>query len=85
MSASQGRSETPEPPPPPLVKKFVVGLYCGAAYHDVAFAGGGGVVRLFDFNLRMCTLARLFFPRENVVRQFDIRAESVGALVACWR
>ena len=39
MSTGQGRSETPEPP---WVKKFVVGLYCGAAYHDVAFVGHGG-------------------------------------------
>ena len=65
MSASQGSSETPEPP---WVKKFVVGLYCGAAYHDVAFAGHGGVVRLFDFDACMCALARLFFLDENVVR-----------------
>ena len=40
------------------------------------------MVRLFDFDARMCALARLFFPDENMVRQFDIRAESVGALVA---
>ena len=38
--------------------------------------------RLFDFDARMCALARLFFPDEKVVRQFDIRAESVGVLVA---
>ena len=25
------------------MKKFVVGLYCGAAYHDVAFVGHGGI------------------------------------------
>ena len=82
LSASQGRSETPEPL---WVKKFVVGLYCGAAHHDVAFAGDGGFVRLFDFGARMCALARLFVPDENVVQQFDIRAESVGALAGCWR
>ena len=69
MSASQGRSETPEPP---WMKKFVV----------VAFVGHGGIVRLFDFDARMCALARLFFPDENVVRQFGIRTESAGALVA---
>ena len=39
MYAAQGRSETPEPP---WVKKFVVGLYYGAAYHDAAFVGHGG-------------------------------------------
>ena len=37
---------------------------------------------MFDFDVRMCALARLFFPDENVVRQFGIRAESVGVLVA---
>ena len=80
MAASQGRSETPESL---WVKEFVVGLCCGAAYHDVAFVGHGGIVRLFDFDARMCgALARLFFPDENVVRQFDIRVQSVGALVA---
>ena len=78
MSAGQGRSETPEPP---WVKKFVVGLYCGAAHHDVAFLGHGAIVRLFDFDAHMCALARLFFPDGNVVRQFGIRAESVGVLV----
>ena len=79
MSAGQGRSEIPETP---QVKKFVVGLYYGAAYHDVAFVGHGGIVRLFDFDARMCALARLFFPDQNVVRHFDIRAESVVVLVA---
>ena len=40
-------------------------------------------MRLFDFvDARMCALARLFFPDENVVWQFDIRAERVEALVA---
>ena len=79
MSTGQGRSETPEPP---RMKKFVVGLCCGAAHHDVAFVGHGAIVRLFDFDARVCALARLFFPDKNVVRPFDIRAESVGALVA---
>ena len=79
MSAGQGRSKTPEPS---WVKKSVVGLNCGAAYQDVAFVGNGLIVRLFDFDARMCALARLFFPDENVVRQFDIRAECIGALVA---
>ena len=50
MSAGQSRSETPEPP---WVKKFVVGQYCGAAYHDVAFVGHGVIVRLFDFDARI--------------------------------
>ena len=66
-------------PEPSLVKTFVVGLYCGAAHHDVAFVGNGGIVRLFDFDACMCALARLFFPDENVVRQFGIQAESAGA------
>ena len=35
---------------PPWVKKFVVGLYCGVAHHDVAFVGHGVIVRLFDFD-----------------------------------
>ena len=80
MSASQGRSETPEPS---WVKKLVVGLCCGAAHYDVAFIGHGGIVRLFDFDARMCVLARLFFPDKNVVRHFDfgVRAERAGALV----
>ena len=94
-------------------------------YHGMAFIGNGAIVRLFDFDAaRMCALARLFFPDEdvdvpstvrpllagrifsvltcacqfgtawaglrlihhhhdeNVARQFGIRAESVGALVA---
>ena len=84
MSAGQGRSETPERP---WVKKFVVGLlYCSAARQDVAFVGHGGIVRLFDFDARMSALARLFFPGENVVRQFGIRhsvRERGGA--GCWR
>ena len=67
MSANPDRSETPEPS---WVKKFVVGLSYGAT------------LPLFDFDARMCALARLFFPDKNVVRQLDIRAESVGALVA---
>ena len=37
-------------PEPSLVKTFVVGLYCGAAHHDVAFVGHGVIVRLFDFD-----------------------------------
>ena len=47
------------------MKTFVVGLYCGAAHHDVAFVGHGGIVRLFDFDAHMCALARFFFPDEN--------------------
>ena len=42
--------------------KFVVGMYCGAAYHDWAFAGVDGceVVRLYDVESDMCRLAKLF-------------------------
>ena len=57
MSASRDRSETPEPP---WIKKFVVGLYYGAAHHDVAFVGHGGIVRLFDFDARACAPLRGF-------------------------
>ena len=56
MAASQGRSEL-ETPEPPWAKKFVVGLCYGAAYHDVAFVGHGGIVRFFDFDAGMCALA----------------------------
>ena len=73
MSASPGRSGTPEPP---WAKKFVDGMYCFEAYHDAAFAGNGLVVRLFDFDARMCALARHFFPEENVVRRPAVRHSS---------
>ena len=62
-------------------------MYCGAAYHDWAFAGVDGceVVRLYDVESDMCRLAKLFFDRRrcrgDVVRQLDIRAENVGELV----
>ena len=71
MSAGQGRSKTPEPS---WVKKSVVGLNCGAAYQDVAFVGNGLIVRLFDFDARVCAFARLFFPDKNVVR---VRSQTV--------
>ena len=84
MSASCKR---PAEPAKANETKFVVGMYCGAAYHDWAFAGVGGceVVRLYDVERDMCRLAKLFFDRlggrGDVVRQLEIRAESVGELV----
>ena len=84
MSASRKR---PAEPAKANETKFVVGMYCGAAYHDWAFAGVGGceVVRLYDVERDMCRLAKLFFDRlggrGDVVRQLEIRAESVGELV----
>jgi len=35
---------------PKVTRKFVVGLFCGGAFHDAAFARAGGcdVVRLYD-------------------------------------
>ena len=58
-------------------------VLCAVAQSTMTeFVGHGVIVRLFDFDARMCALARLFFPDENVVRQFDIRVQSVGALVA---
>ena len=70
------------------VRKYVVGLYCGAAYHEVPFAQQQDceVVRLYDVESDMCKLAELFFrrggPRGDVVKQFDIRAETVPELHA---
>ena len=84
MSVSRKR---PAEPAKANETKFVVGMYCGAAYHDWAFAGVGGceVVRLYDVERDMCRLAKLFFDRlggrGDVVRQLEIRAESVGELV----
>ena len=85
MSASRKR---PAEPAKANETKFVVGMYCGAAYHDWAFAGVDGceVVRLYDVERDMCRLAKLFFDRlggrGDVVRQLEIRrAESVGELV----
>ena len=47
------------------VRKYVVGLYCGAAYHEVPFAQQKEceVVRLYDVESDMCKLAELFFRR----------------------
>ena len=69
---------------PKVTRKFVVGLFCGGAFHDVAFTrvGGCNVVRLHDWELRMRKVARSFFPEEGVVRDMDIRAENVGVLMA---
>ena len=69
---------------PELPRKNAVGLFCGAALHDAAFARvpGCGVVRLYDWEVRMLKLARLFFPEEGVVKKMDIRAENIGALEA---
>ena len=74
--------ETPTTPEVP--RKFVVGLFCGAAFHDVRFArlGECEVVRLYDWELRMRRLAASFFPKEGVVKDMDIRAENVGVLIA---
>ena len=66
----------------------MVGLFCGAAFHDVAFARvpGCGVVGLYDSEVRMRKLAMklacLFFPEEGVVKGMEIRAENIGALEA---
>ena len=69
---------------PEVTRKFVVGLFCGGAFHDVAFTrvDGCDVVRLYDWELRMRKVARSFFPEEGVVRDMDIRAENVGVLFA---
>ena len=72
---------------PELPRKNVVGLFCGAAFHDAVFARvpGFGVVRLYDWKVRMLKLACLFFPEEGVVKGMDIRAGNMGALAACSR
>ena len=69
---------------PKVTRKSVVGLFCGGAFHDVAFTRVGGckVVKLYDWELRMRKVARSFFPEEGVVRDMDIRAENVGVLMA---
>ena len=69
---------------PEVPRKNVVGLFCGAAFHDVVFArvSGCDVVRLYDWELRMRKLACLFFPKRGVVKEMDIRAENIGALEA---
>ena len=73
---------------PELPRKNVVGLFCGAAFHDVVFARvpGCDVVRLHDWEVRMGKrkLACLFFPEEGLVKVkgMDIRSENIGALEA---
>ena len=69
---------------PELPRKNVVGLFCGAAFHDAVFARvpGCDVVRLYDWGVRMRKLACLFFPEESVVKEMDIRAGNIGALEA---
>ena len=69
---------------PKVTRKSVVGLFCGGAFHDVAFTRVDGckVVRLYDWELRMRKVARSFFPEEGVVRDMDIRAGNVGVLEA---
>ena len=69
---------------PEVPRKNVVGLFCGAAFHEVVFArvSGCDVVRLYDWELRMRKLACLFFPERGVVKEMDIRAENIGALEA---
>ena len=64
---------------PEVPRKHVVGLFCGAAFHDVVFArvSGCDVVRLYDWELRMRKLACLFFPKRGVVKEMDIRAENM--------
>ena len=92
MSAGRKRPAEPEKS---HETKFVVGMYCGAAYHDWAFAGVDGceVVRLYDVESDMCRLAKLFFDRRRgrgggVVRQLDIRAfvrKTRGNLLQTWK
>ena len=44
---------------PELSRKNAVGLFCGAAFHDVAFARvpGCDVARLYDWEVARCTYA----------------------------
>ena len=69
---------------PELPRNNAVGLFCGAAFHDLVFVRvpGCDVVRLCDWEVRMRELACLFFPEEGVVKGMDIRAENTGALEA---
>ena len=52
---------------PELPRKNVVGLFCGAAFHDLVFARvpGCDVVRLYDWEVRMRKLACLLPPALN--------------------
>ena len=71
MSVGGAGSARPEMP-----RKFAVGLFCGGAFHDVAFTRMDGcdvvglcqrcreAVRLCDWELRMRTVARSFFPEQ---------------------
>jgi hypothetical protein len=78
--AKSASGKRPAEPDKSNETKFVVGMYCGAAYHDWAFAGVDGceVVRLYDVESDMCRLAKLFFTRRHgrgdVVRQLDCEA-----------
>ena len=68
---------------PEVTRKFIVGLFCGGAFHDVAFTRVDRcdvVMRLYDWKLRMRKVFRSFFPEEGVVRDMDIRAGNVGAM-----
>ena len=72
---------------PEVTRKFVVGLFCGGAFHEVAFTPGWAgamcdVVRLCDWELRTRKVSRSLFPEEGVVRDMDIRAGNVGVLEA---
>ena len=69
---------------PEVTRKFVVGLFCGGAFHDVAFTrvDGCDVVRLHDWELCMPNVARSFFPEVGAVRDMDIRILNVGVLDA---
>ena len=69
---------------PELSRKNVVGLFCGAAFCDVVFARvpGCDVVRLYDWEVRMLKLARLFFPEEGVVKK---RWTSVWRTCVRWK
>ena len=67
---------------PEVPRKNVVGLFCGAAFHDVVFArvSGCDVVRLYDWELRMRKLACLFFPeRDRISRSAPTFLESLSA------
>ena len=68
---------------PEVTRKFAVGLFCGGAFHDVAFTrvDGCDVVGLYDWELRMRKVARSFFPEEGVVRDMP----SVRKMLACWK
>ena len=68
---------------PEVPRKKVVGLFCGAAFHDVVFArvSGCDVVRLYDWELRMRKLACLFFPERGVKKSSRFYVGSVETVV----